>query len=101
MLAVLSRRLRRNARQVQDAAFLDVPARLASALLQLTEPTAVAQRDESLPVQVTQAELASRINATRESVNKWLGNFERQGWIRRQRGAIAVLRPDALRRQLD
>ena len=35
LLAVLSRRLRRNARLIQDAAFLDVPARLASALLQL------------------------------------------------------------------
>ena len=101
LLAVLSRRLRRNARQVQDAAFLDVPARLASALLQLTEPTAGVQEGSPPPVQVTQAELASRINATRESVNKWLGSFEREGLIRRQRGAITVLHPEALRRQIE
>ena len=40
------------------------------------------------------------IGATRESVNKWLGTYERQGLIRRQRGAITVVQPEGLRRQL-
>ena len=102
LLAVLSRRLRRNAQLVQDAAFLDLPARLASVLLQLTQaPGEPADQGEPSTAQVTQAELAGRIGATRESVNRWLGIYERQGLIRRQRGAITVLRPDALRRQIE
>ena len=102
LLAVLSRRLRRNARQVQDAAFLDVPARLASALLQLTQgPDEPRDGGEPPTARITQTELAGRISATRESVNKWLGSFEREGLIRRQRGAITVLHPEALRRQIE
>lgn len=42
---------------------------------------------------LTQTELAGLIGATRESLNKWLGYYERQGLIRCQRGQILVLRP--------
>jgi CRP/FNR family transcriptional regulator, cyclic AMP receptor protein len=102
LLAVLSRRLRRNARLIQDAAFLDVPARLASALLQLAQAQGERPGADGPPTaQVTQTELAGMIGATRESVNKWLGAYERQGFIRRQRGAITVVQPEGLRRQLD
>ncbi len=101
LLAVLSRRLRRNARQVQDAAFLDVPARLASALLQLTQgPDEGGHDDAPWTARITQTELAGRIGATRESVNKWLRYYERQGLIHWGKGAITVVKPDDLRRKV-
>lgn len=101
LLAVLSRRLRRNAQIVQDAAFLDVPARLARALLDLAEPQGEGDPPALVvTTRLTQAELAAMIGATRESVNKWLGFFERQGFIRRNRGRIAIVNPAGLRRRI-
>ena len=98
MLAVLSRRLRHTNQVIQEAAFLDVPARLARLLLELAS-------DQGQPVaggaviaaRLTQSELAGMIGATRESVNKWLGYYERHGLIRTHRGQITVLRPQGLR----
>lgn len=46
---------------------------------------------------ITQGALAAHVGATRESVNKWLGYFERQGYLNRERDGIAVLRLDELR----
>ena len=101
LLAVLSRKLRHTTQQVQDVAFLDVPARLARVLLELSEtrgtPTA---RGPGKTFRVTQAELAGMIGATRESANKWLGFYEAQGFIRCRRGQVTVLRPEALRRRV-
>ena len=98
LLAVLSRRLRQTNQVVEEAAFLDVPARLARRLLELA-------RDQGQPeaggtviaTRLTQTELAGMIGATRESVNKWLGYYERQGLICCQRGQLTVLRPQGLR----
>ena len=99
LLMALTRRLRRDAAVIQDAAFLDVPTRIARALLRLAETM-----DEGdvvvTPAWLTQTELARVVGATRESVNKWLGSYERQGLIRRRDGRIAVLRPDDLQRRV-
>jgi CRP-like cAMP-binding protein len=96
MLSAMSRMyVRRLTDAVQDAVFLDVPARLARAIVQMHEST---PRNESQPLRTTQADLASMIGATRESVNKWLGYFERRGWVKRSRGALSVLDAPALTR---
>lgn len=101
LLAVLSRKLRHTTQQVQDVAFLDVPARLARALLELADTRGTAcDGGSALAFRVTQAELAGLIGATRESANKWLGFFEAQGFIRCRRGQVTVLRPEALRRRI-
>lgn len=102
LLALVCRRLRQDVAVAQDVAFLDVPARLAKALLQLAESEGrpVAE-GVALATPLTQTELAGLVGATRESVNKALGCYERQGLIRRIQGGIVVLRPDELRRHLD
>jgi CRP-like cAMP-binding protein len=98
LLAALSRRLRRTNQVVQEAAFLDVPARLARLLLELAgEQGQTGAGDAMIAARLTQAELAGLIGATRESVNKWLGYYERQGLIRCQRGQIMVRQPQGLR----
>jgi CRP/FNR family cyclic AMP-dependent transcriptional regulator len=101
LLAVVSRRLRQNAQTVQDAAFLDVAARLARTLLQLAQ--AHGQPDKEgirIMPRLTQVEIAGMIGASRESVNKWLAFYERQGLIRVSRGRITVLQPQGLQKRI-
>jgi CRP-like cAMP-binding protein len=93
LLAALSRRLRRTDQLVQDAAFLDVPARLARALLQLSESPEAATG-------LTQSELAAMVGASRESVNRWLQFYRRRGLIESASGSIRVLQPEELRRHI-
>lgn len=98
LLAVLSRRLRRDAALLHEAVFAGIADRLAHALLRLAEQQAdPAGTGPGRALRVTQEELAGALGVTRESVNKWLGYFERRGVIRRQRGQITLLRPEALR----
>jgi CRP-like cAMP-binding protein len=106
LLAVLSRRLRRTDRLVHDVAFLDVPARLARAVLELAtsapaDPRAPA-RAAGPPAtpRLTQGELATLAGTTRESANRWLQSAERRGLLRRERGRILLLDPERLRREL-
>ena len=100
LLASVSRRLRYTTRQVQEAAFLDGPARLARVILELAQSPGAPGRTLAVASRPTQAELAEMVGATRESVNKWLGLYERQGLIRRERGVILVLRPDDLKKRI-
>ncbi len=101
LLAALSRRLRRTTDLVHDAILLDIPARLAGALLRLTESKAERGPDGVVRApQLTQEELAEMVGATRESINKWLGVYEQQGLLRRHKRGVVVLQPDELRRRL-
>ena len=40
------------------------------------------------------------VGATRESVNKWLGAFEKQGLIRYDKGQITLVRPAGLKQRI-
>src|SRR5215471_8807526 len=73
LLATVSSYLRRNAELIQDATFLDVPARLARILLELAGATDgnLPSAGTVIPDRMKQAELASLVGATRESINKW------------------------------
>jgi CRP/FNR family transcriptional regulator, cyclic AMP receptor protein len=101
LLAVLSRRLRHNAQLLQDAAFLAIPGRLARVLVDLASregkhgPAGV-----ELPFQLTQTELAGLVSSTRESVNKWLRTFEKQGLLEYRRRTMTILDLEGLRRSI-
>lgn len=97
IILALSTRLRHTDILLGDAVFLDVSARLTKRLGELAR----AQAEGPIPptpwmVRVTQAELATMVGATRESVNKELRVLEAQGLIRVGRGRIVLLRPEAL-----
>ena len=103
LLGTVSQYLRRNADLIQDATFLDVPARLARILLELAgEPgaTELPPPGTVIPDRMKQGELASLVGATRESINKWLGSFEKQGLIRYDKGQITLLRPSGLKQRI-
>lgn len=101
LMAVLSRRLRQANELLEEAGFLDVPARLARVLLRLAETRGRAAADGTLiPGRLTQTELAGMVGATRESVNKALGLFARLGWLRHESGQLTVVNPDELRKRV-
>lgn len=97
LLETLSLRLRRTDEVVTDLMFLDLPHRLAKQLLSLASSLVdpVAGRRQRL--QVTQGELASMLGVSRESVNKQLNLFSREGWITISRGAVTLDDPHALK----
>jgi len=75
VVRLLSLRLRATDEALADAVFLDVPARTAKRLLDLSSG-----RDRfSLPI--TQEELAGMVGASRERVNKAISLFTRLGWV--------------------
>lgn len=105
LLGTVSNYLRRNAELIQDATFLDVPARLARTLLDLaggsTGEDTLPPPGAVIPDRMKQSELASLVGATRESINKWLGSFERQGLISYDKGGhITLLRPGGLKQRI-
>jgi CRP-like cAMP-binding protein len=90
LLEVVCGRLRKTSEQLEDAFFLDVPGRLAKALL-----TACGTGAAAAPL--TQRELGEMIGTARESVNKLLKQWQREGIIELRRAAIAIRRPDLLK----
>jgi CRP-like cAMP-binding protein len=96
LIATLAKRLRLVDERLEDAHFLDLDARMAKVLFDLTEQ---GQRmaDGSVRVELTQSELASMIGATRVSANRLLKSFESAGLVRRGRSAITVVDMRGLR----
>jgi CRP/FNR family transcriptional regulator, cyclic AMP receptor protein len=97
LLASLAAELRRLTTHVEELHFLDMTGRLASRLVRLAAEAEVAS-DGSIRLlpTLTQAELASMVGCTRQSVNKVLGRFADDGLIRLERHAIVVLDSDGL-----
>jgi len=93
-IEILCSRLRRTSEQVQDITFLNLPTRLAKTLLQLTwgEEGPTSTRKAA----ITQREISQMIGMSRESTNKQLRAWAKRGWIRLERGGVAVVAPDKL-----
>jgi CRP-like cAMP-binding protein len=102
LLLVLSQRLRRLSQRSEDAAFLDVPSRLARSLLDLAtrfgEPQRPPSRDIQIMLRLSQQELGELVGATRESVNKHLSDWTRQGYLKLQSGRMVISDIDSVRR---
>ena len=97
VIELICARLRRTSEQVEDIVFLGLASRVAKALLQLRSQSG---SDPGSAIRVTQRELGQMIGVSRESVNKLLRNWQRRGWIKLKHGAVVVLSPEAIRRQL-
>jgi CRP-like cAMP-binding protein len=101
LLAVLARRLRRLSQRSEDAAFLDVPSRLARSLLDLASRFGERRERSSdicIELKLSQQELGDLIGATRESINKHLSDWSRQGFVRIQAGRMIIADIDSVRR---
>lgn len=97
-MQALSVRVRYATLQVGSLTLHAVPSRLARKLLELAQGHGRIEADGvSIDMPLTQSDLASLIGATRESTNKVLGHFKREGYIRVNQSQITILDPDALR----
>jgi CRP-like cAMP-binding protein len=98
MLPVLCARIRMNVELIEDAAFLDLSARLAKRLLSLAKTHGKPDpRGVRIAFKVSQQDLARMIGATRERVNKELALWREGGLIAVEDGAIVIRRPENLR----
>jgi CRP-like cAMP-binding protein len=93
LIEMVCARLRRTSEQVEDIVFLELPGRLAKALLQLH---ARAGGRPNNAIRITQRDLSQMIGGSRESVNKLLRDWQRRGWLKLQRGGLTLLAPKAL-----
>lgn len=100
LMVILSHRLRHTSRLYQDSVFMEVPGRLAQFLLQFSRPESDHGGVPALTVSLSQYELGTLVNASRESVNKLLKEWENQGVIQRERGRIRILSIEDLEEQL-
>jgi CRP-like cAMP-binding protein len=102
LLAVLSRMVRRVTQLVHDSAFLDARARLARVLLDLARTQGQPNPEGKVLIpKLTQAELANLCGVTRESANKWLRFYTREGLLSYESGQITLLDPERLRRDVE
>lgn len=97
LLRALSQRLRRTDALLADFSFVGLPARLARRLIDLHESQGVEGKAEGGTVKITQADLATMLGVSRESVNKELGLLADAGVLQPRRGAVDLLGLSALR----
>jgi CRP-like cAMP-binding protein len=89
LVGELIRRLRAANTGLEDAALLDLGARLAQRLLD--------EAGDGALVTLTQTELARRIGASREKVNRKLHEWVDEGWISMGRAGIKITARDKLK----
>ena len=94
LLELMCARLRKSDQRMSDIAFFELSSRLAKVLLDRAgKPGRVGAK---LKLSLSQTELAGMINATRESVNRCLRNWQRQGIVDLSERWITVLQHDTL-----
>jgi len=97
LVEVLCERLRRTDQVFAEVALLQLPARLAKTLLR-TSNWHADSASKTPKVPHSQRELANMVGGTRESVNKCLGVWQREGVIEVSEGSITIVNPPALER---
>ena len=101
LIELLSSRLRHVTEYAESLAFLDVHARLARVLLEMTDRYGVKKNNSvELDFDLTQADLATMVGATRERVNRALAAFRSQGLIELRGRKIALLDTTRLRQRI-
>lgn len=88
MLAVLSKRLHRFTRLIDDLSLKEVPGRLASYLLYLSEQE---RGSNELALNITKSQLASLLGTIPETLSRILGRMTRQGLIESEGLRIKIL----------
>jgi CRP-like cAMP-binding protein len=96
IVEMLCARLRTTDQQIAEIALLDLPARLASALLRIATPAA--DEVSKLQVSMSQRQLGEMVGASRESVNKCLGQWQRAGLLQISGTIVTILNQTGLQR---
>lgn len=97
LLRILCRRLRLTSEQVEDVTFRHLESRVAKALLQLAE-SAGGLQSRCVELHVSQRVLGNMASGSRESVNKILQNWHRQGLIDLGKASVLIHDVEELKR---
>lgn len=92
LLVLLCERVRWTSRLVADSAFLSVPDRMLTRLKDLT-PSGEPQEDGGIRIRISQQELADYLGVSRQVVNGYLRDWQRDGRVELSRGAITLKHP--------
>jgi CRP/FNR family transcriptional regulator, cyclic AMP receptor protein len=99
LIRVLSRRLRLADERLADIALKQVPARVASLILQLVEEEGVVTEEGyKIPTLYTQERLGSMIGAKRVAVTRAFTKLQHEGNIELKRRLIYIKDIEALKR---
>ena len=99
MLRILCQRLRHTSEQVEDVMFRQLESRVAKALLHFAESAGLhGLQSKSVKLHVSQRELGNMAGGSRESINKILQSWHRQGLIDLGKVSILIHDIDALSR---
>lgn len=97
MLAGLARRLRDTDEKVAEIALLSAESRVARSLRQSFRAAGHGKRPAAtLRLRINQAEMASSLGITRESVNKHLARLKARGIVDVRGGYVTLLQPGLL-----
>jgi CRP-like cAMP-binding protein len=100
IISTLCQHIRRKDTAMGEIAFLDIPARVASKLLELAESKGRPTSDGVvIDMPLSQRTLAGMVGASRENVNRALSRFVDLGYIRQSQGTIQVLDREQLRKR--
>jgi CRP-like cAMP-binding protein len=89
----LGAQIRRLTEQQADFVFLDLPGRIAKALLRFARDTTPAT------VEVSQTTLARLVGGARQTVNEVVTQFARRNWLYVEPGRMIIIDEGALRRR--
>ncbi len=102
LLSILCGRLRQTNQLIEDSLFLNVESRLARRLLHFARRKGRHRADGiEISMKMPQREIAALIGVTRESVNKQLSAWQKQGLVSVKRGTITVTDVEALEARVD
>ena len=93
LIEILCSKLRRTTQQAEEVMFLDLPSRLAKALIRLEADTGCTGEHR---ISITQKDLGNLIGMSRESTNKQLRIWHGKKWVRLERNAVVILAVDSL-----
>lgn len=90
-LAALAERLVRITETMEDVMFRSLPSRLARRLLALGDSHGDPDGDDlRIELRLSQGELAGMVGTSRESVNKQMKAWEREGFVTHDRGEVVI-----------
>jgi CRP/FNR family transcriptional regulator, cyclic AMP receptor protein len=94
IIEILCWKLRRLTEQAEEVMFLDLPSRLARALMGLLGADTSGPGERK--ISITQKDLGNIIGMSRESTNKQLRIWASKKWVRLERNAVVIMATDSL-----
>jgi CRP/FNR family cyclic AMP-dependent transcriptional regulator len=99
VLRALGALVRRLSEQASDFVFLNLPGRVAKALLRLAEDAGPEVEGVPVEIAVTQGRLAEMAGGSRQSVNEILHSFQQRGLLEVHARGVLICDPEQLRRR--